>query len=72
MQDDVKGSAVSPDEDFKTASHEHMNRPGITNGVPDQISEGDSAGSPPNQRGDGETAAGKAHGRDQTGGGSGS
>ncbi len=72
MQDDIMGSAVPPDEDVKTASHEHMNRPGVTNGVPDQISEGDSTGSPPNQRGDAETAAGKAGEGDETGGGSGS
>lgn len=72
MQDDTMASAVSPDDDVKTASHDHMNRPGVTNGVPDQISEGASIGRPPTERGDAESAAGKAGEGDKTGGGAGS
>ena len=57
MQDDTTGSAVPPDEDTKTASHDHMNGPGMTNGVPDQLGDGEAKGSPPNQRQEGEAAA---------------
>ena len=59
MQDDTKGSAVQPDDDVKTASHDHMNGPGMTNGVPDQIDQGDARGRPPSEREGSESAAGK-------------
>ena len=57
MQDDTYGSAVQPDDATKTASHDHMNVPGMTNGVPDQLDEAKPTGAPPNQRQDAETAA---------------
>ena len=59
MQDDTKGSAVGPDDDVKTASHDHMNGPGMTNGVPDQIGDGTAKGSPISDREGSESAAGK-------------
>ena len=67
MQDDTRGSAVQPDDDVKTASHDHMNGPGMTNGVPDQMHQGDAKGRPPTDREGSESAAGKTGPDDASG-----
>lgn len=58
MQDDTKGSAAPLDPDAKTASHDHMNGPGMTNGVPDQINQGEASAKPGSERQGSENAAG--------------
>ncbi|MGI4746603.1 MAG: hypothetical protein ACRYGI_12065 [Janthinobacterium lividum] len=37
-------------------SHKDVNQPGMTNGVPDEISQGEAMGSPSSERIEGETA----------------
>ncbi len=44
-------------------SHEHTNRPGMTNGVPDQAHEGEAAALPHDERHDAEKAAAEHGGK---------
>ena len=44
--------------------HEHMNGPGMTNGVPDAASQGDATGGPSSERQETETLGGVAAGND--------
>ena len=55
MQDDTR--ARPPQATDLPASHEATNRPGMTNGVPDQAHEGDSRAMPHDDRHETEKAA---------------
>lgn len=59
MQDDDSTTAAPPASDAPPSSHDHMNRPGMTNGIPDQLDEGKAKGGPGDDRQQSETAAAK-------------
>ena len=44
------------------AAHDHINGPGMTNGVPDQMDEAEATGGPGSDRQKSETAAGSGSG----------
>ncbi len=78
MQDDTKPSG-SLDPDATPSSHDQLNRPGMTNGVPDQAGDAQAKGRPHNDREQAEAAAagtadgaGDGIGEGTGGGGSGS
>jgi hypothetical protein len=59
MQDDNKGSAAPLDPNATPASHDHLNGPGMTNGIPDQLGEGDAKARPTDDRQGAETVPAK-------------
>ena len=62
MRDDDTRPAESLDPDARTASHDHVNQPGMTNGIPDALQEGISKSYPHSEREKGEIAGGGAGG----------
>ena len=62
MQQDSKQPEPAPEAD-QPPSHEHTNRPGMTNGVPDEAHEGESLALPHDERHDAEKAAAKSGAR---------
>ena len=71
-QDERPGTGAEPPA--KEASggpspkgHEHMNGPGVTNGVPDGINQEDATGSPNSDRQQTETLGGEAAAKPDTG-----
>ncbi len=56
MQEQDKPPAAPPDPETP-ASHAHTNGPGMTNGIPDQMGEGEATALPHDERTGGETAA---------------
>ena len=70
MQDDDKKPLASPDQDAAPSSHDQMNRPGMTNGIPDQANDAQATGGPHDDRQQSETASTDT--KDETEGGSGS
>jgi hypothetical protein len=58
MQDN-DSTAAPPASDAPPSSHDHMNRPGMTNGVPDQLSDAQATAVPHDDRQHAETAASK-------------
>lgn len=63
MQDDQTGSSAPLQDNSTPASHEHINRDGMHNGVPEAADEGQSTGMPHDERRQGETA-GQTGGQD--------
>ena len=64
MQNDKTSARpqAPPDTDAPPPSHDHINRPGVTNGVPDQANEAQPTGSPSNERHETETRSGGGSG----------
>lgn len=58
MQDEKPKPTAPLDPDAVPASHDDLNQPGMTNGVPDQLSDAKATGRPGNERQDSEGAAG--------------
>jgi hypothetical protein len=56
MQDDNRRTAEPLDPGAKPPSQDEMNRPGMTNGVPDQANEAESKGRPTDERKQSEVA----------------
>ena len=70
MQDDDKKPTESLDPDARTSSHDQLNRPGMTNGIPDQASDAQATGRPRDERQQSENAATNADGGSDSGSGS--
>ena len=62
MRDDDTRPTESLDPDARTASHEHVNQPGMTNGIPDALEQGISKSYPHSEREKSEIAGGGASG----------
>ncbi len=58
MRDDDTRPTENPDLDARTASHEHVNQPGMTNGIPDTLEQGISKSYPHSDREKSEIAGG--------------
>ncbi len=62
MRDDDTRPTETIDPDARTASHEHVNQPGMTNGIPDALEQGVSKSYPHSEREKSESAGGGAGG----------
>ena len=62
MRDDDTRPTETIDPDAKTASHDHVNQPGMTNGIPDALEQDISKSYPHSEREKSEIAGGGASG----------
>ena len=62
MRDDDTGPTETIDPDAKTASHDDVNQPGMTNGIPDALEQDVSKAYPHSEREKSESAGGGASG----------
>ncbi len=62
MRDDDTRPTDALDPDARTASHDHVNQPGMTNGIPDDIEQDVSKSYPHSEREKSESAGGGARG----------
>ncbi len=62
MRDDDTGPTETIDPDAKTASHDHVNQPGMTNGIPDALEQDISKSYPHSEREKSEIVGGGASG----------
>ncbi len=58
MRDEDRAPNESLDPDARTASHDHVNQPGMTNGIPDALEQDVSKSYPHSEREKSESAGG--------------